>query len=95
MWKFSALHCAKTLFADDTRLFYECNEPDCETSVIDKSLIRVRTWCSFNKLTLNVDKTSILVIKNWQNNLDLTDQVHINNISIAKTTDIKFLSIQS
>ena len=76
------------MIADDTNVFYVGNNPDLEASDINKGLLTVGTWGSLNKRTLNVDKTNFIVFKIWQNKLDLTKQLHINNISIAKTTEI-------
>ena len=72
------------MIADDTNVFYACNNPDLEASDINKGLLTVGTWGSLNKRTLNVEKTNFIVFKIWQNKLDLTKQLHINNISMEK-----------
>ena len=83
------MNCSHTiLFSDDINLFYKCSNIGLEASVINKGLMSVRTWCSLNK----VDKTNFIVIKNWQNKLNLIKALHISNKNIATTADINFLA---
>ena len=55
------------LFADDTNLFVKSKNLNIWSSEINENLDKVYGWCNNNKLTLNVDKTNIILIKNHPN----------------------------
>ena len=81
------------LFADDTNLFFETKSPDEDIETINKGLNIVNTWCSNNKLTLNIEKTNFIVIKNPQNKRTLNKTISMNNKNIVQTGNIKFLGV--
>ena len=55
------------LFADDTNLFVRSKNLNCLSSEINENLDIVFKWCNANKLTFNVAKANIILMKNPQN----------------------------
>ena len=53
----NALQSKPTLFADDTCLLVTEDNPQTLRNIIIEELNRLSTWCSVNKLTINLSKT--------------------------------------
>ena len=51
------------LFADDTNIYYESNNPDLLQKTVNKELKKVKMWLDVNKLSLNIDKTNFIIFK--------------------------------
>ena len=49
------------LFADDTNIYYECNDLPNLIKVVSKELRSVERWLDANKLSLNIDKTNYMI----------------------------------
>jgi hypothetical protein len=81
------------LFADDTNLFFSSKEINNKIDEINFGLDRVRVWCNTNKLTLNIDKTNYIIIKNPQNRFHLTKTITMNGSPISEAENVKFLGI--
>lgn len=81
------------LFADDTNLFFTSKNLNYDIDLINDSLDLVKKWCFSNKLTLNVDKTNYLIIKNPQNKFELCKEIKMDGSPIAHADYIKFLGI--
>ena len=50
------------LFADDTNLFVRSKNLNCSPSEINEKLDTVFKWCNANKLSLNVDKKTNIML---------------------------------
>ena len=89
----NALESKPRLFADDTCLMISAdNLPSMQNKIIAE-LQRLHTWCSVNKLTINLSKTSILIVPPKLNrNINLQPR-HIvsNNIPIDIVNSVKYL----
>lgn len=81
------------LFADDTNLFFTSKNLNNNISLINDSLANVQDWCNANKLTLNIEKTNFIIIKNPQNHFQLANKITLNNSPISQAESIKFLGI--
>ena len=81
------------LFADDTNLFYSSNNLNEDIDNINLNLEAIGNWCHSNKLTLNIQKTNFILVKNYQNNFVLNNTIKILNKNINETNTIKFLGI--
>jgi hypothetical protein len=80
------------LFADDTNLIFEHENPTTLIKIINKELIKISNWFLANKLSLNTDKTKYISFgknKINQNSTNLT----INGDNIAEVTSISFLGV--
>ena len=49
------------LFADDSNLFYASKSLSDIESIINAELVRVKTWLSANKLSLNIGKSNFVI----------------------------------
>ena len=81
------------LYADDTNLYLRSNNLNCEFDKIDSDLKQLNKYCEMNKLTINYEKTSFIIFKNYQNKFSFQLNLKINNKTIAETDEIKFLGI--
>ena len=91
----NALESKPRLFADDTCLMISAdNLPSVQNKIIAE-LQRLHIWCSVNKLTINLSKTSILIVPPKLNrNINLQPR-HIvsNNIPIDIVNSVKYLGV--
>ena len=91
-----ATHCPlfdTILFADDTNLFWKSKDLNADIGNINSSLNKVNNWCIANKLTLNLTKTNYIIVKNYQKNFVLNSTIHIDNIPLSPSSEIKFLGV--
>ena len=58
----NAIKSMPRLFADDTCLLISATNPVILQNKITDELERLNTWCSVNKLTINLSKTCTLII---------------------------------
>ena len=91
-------HCKVHHFADDTNLLYTNNSIKKLNKILNKDLKNLTNWLNANKISLNVDKTEMILFKPIKKPLDcqlklkldqylkfdqyLNWQDHINNIVI-------------
>ena len=64
------------LFADDTNIYYECNDLPNLIKVFNKELRSVKKWHDANKLSLNIDKTNYIIF-------------HSSSVKVPSDSDIK------
>ena len=50
------------LFADDTYIFFESDNPNKLVSKVNKGLCKVKSWLDCNKRAINIDKTHLFFI---------------------------------
>ena len=50
-------------------------------------------WLNINKLSLNIDKTHYIIFTSTKNRVQSTNLVKINNISIKRVNNTKFLGV--
>ena len=81
------------LFADDTNLFVKSKNLNCLSSEVNENLDAVFKWCNANKLTLNVEKTNIILMKNHQNKFRLENEITMNSAVLRCVDEIKFLGV--
>ena len=81
------------LFADDTNLFLTSKDLNEESETINDELNNIKNWCNSNKLTLNIDKTNFIIIKNAQNKSVMYKEIKMHNTEIAETNEIRFLGV--
>jgi hypothetical protein len=85
------------LFADDSNMFVIANDLKVLFSIANVTLRSIYQWLVCNKLTINLDKTNYMIFKpstsinSAISKLNLS--VNINNISLARTSSIKYLGV--
>ena len=50
------------LFADDTTVYVQNNSIDSAIGILNTELAKVALWFDYNKLTLNVNKTQMIML---------------------------------
>ena len=80
------------LFADDTNFCFRNTSLNSAISRCNLELQKFYDWTLANKLTVNLDKTSYLIITN-RNHPQYSDPIMINNVEIQRTSSHKFLGI--
>ena len=95
-----SLHVSKvTMYADDTSSTYASNSIDDITKSMNAELENLRKWLHGNKLTLNVAKTTSMIIgtnrKLHQSNSGELIQAHfkISGEAIEQKTCVKYLGV--
>ena len=95
-----SLHVSKvTMYADDTSLAYASNSIDDITKSMNAELEYLRKWLHGNKLTLNVAKTTSMIIgtnrKLHQSNSEELIQAYfkISGEAIEQKTSVKYIGV--
>ena len=87
-------HLDPILYADDTNLFFEAKDLNDHIDKVNEELKNVAGWCVKNKLTINLEKTNYIVMKNHQNRKILTPKtIKLFDKAIEQVNDAKFLGI--
>jgi hypothetical protein len=87
------------IFADDTTISstlcsFSSNDNINQTAVfINSELSKLSDWLSINKLSLNVEKTKLMIFRYSQRVLSHVPTLKINNVDIERVTDFNFLGI--
>jgi hypothetical protein len=79
-----------TLFADDSALFYACNNKNQLEKIINEDLKNISQWLISNRLTLNVLKSNFVVF-GQKNKLALS--ISLNNVPLEQKDCVKYLGI--
>ena len=79
------------LFADETTVYVQHDSIDCAIQILNSKLAKVAEWFDSNKLTLNVNKTQILMMSR-KKNLNPQGDVILRE-AIQRVTKAKFLGV--
>ena len=80
------------LFADDTTVHVQHDSIDGAIQILNSELAKVAEWFDSNKLTLNVNKTQMLMMSR-KKNLNPQGDVILSNEAIQRVTKAKFLGV--
>jgi len=80
------------LFADDAVLLYETNNNEDLSKMMNEDLEKINLWFTYNKLSLNVEKTNFVYFKksSW-NNPNIVCK--IGNGIVKQVSNVKYLGI--
>ena len=82
------------IFADDTTLFFKCNNKDDITAIGTQIMTQLNEWFKANKLTLNSDKSNFVIFRSRQNKVtNLPVQINFENTCIKRSESAKFLGV--
>ena len=81
------------LFADDTNLIFYDKTILILKDKMQTDINKLFKWLNINKLSININKTNVLLfnIRNKNENINLN--LYINNIKLKQVTDIQFLGV--
>ena len=82
------------IFADDTGIFFQCNDSDSLIELTKNVLKYITNWFHDNKLTLNASKTSFVIFRSPRCRIsNLPDTVTYNNITITREKQVTYLGL--
>ena len=76
-------------FADDTAVFASDSDINNVHATVNRKLVGVDNWLKENRLSLNVSKTSYIIISNQKNAID----IRIRDSILTKVSTVKFLDV--
>ena len=79
------------MYADDTTLCYSLNNTP-HNDTLNKELHKISTWLACNKLSLNIDKTKLMIFHMKQRSI-IYPVLSINNTLIEKVKSFNFLGL--
>ena len=86
-------HCRTTMYADDTSIYYTSYHASNIQNALNKDLSKLRDWFDFNKLKLNISKSSFMIMKSGRNRRPADVNVFIGGKTIAQENEIKILGV--
>ena len=81
------------LFADDTNIYCESDDPTRLSQTVNKELKKVKSWLDCNKLALNIEKTNFVLFHSPRKKLPNLMNLKSGKSSIKKTKYVKFLGV--
>ena len=87
-------HCKVHHFADDTNLLYTNNSIKKLNKLLNKDLKNLTNWLNANKISLNVDKTEVILSKPTKKPLDCQLKLKLNGKRLYHTSSVKYLEIK-
>ena len=89
------MHCScnlnLNLFADDSYFSCSSSSPKTLESRINEEMDKVLTWLKVNKLTINLNKTSYMIVTNKKINYNF--KISIGNQLISRCTQANYLGV--
>ena len=79
------------MYADDTLIICKSKDIQVVTSEIQNALSKMFTWCTANKLSINLSKTKHMTIQHSKP--DLEPAVHVNNTCISTVHSYEYLGM--
>ena len=76
-------------FADDTTFFVSDSDINNVHTTVNRELVGVDNWLKANRLSLNVSKTSYMIISNQKNAIE----IRIRDSILTKVSTVKFLGV--
>ena len=76
-------------FADDAAVIASDSDINNVHANVNKELMGVDNWLKDNRLSLNVSKTSYMIISNQKNEID----IRIRDLILTKVSTVKFLGV--
>ena len=81
------------LFADDTNIYFECDNLLTMERVINKELEQLNLWLNVNRLALNISKTNFVIFHTFNKTLHHNVTLKINKKAIMQKDYIKYLGV--
>ena len=76
-------------FAEDAAVFASDSDINNVHATVNRELVGVNNWIMANRLSLNVSKTSYMIISNQKNAID----IRIRDSILTKVSTVKFLGV--
>ena len=80
------------LYTDDTNIYYESSSLDKLERTV-RELNKLYLWLNVNRLSLNIDKTNVIVFHPYNKPIKKSITIKINNKAIEEKEYIKYLGV--
>ena len=87
-------HCKAHHFADDTNLLYTDNSINKLNKFLNKDLHNLTNCLNANKITLNFDKSEMILFKSTKKPLEYQLKLKLNGKRLYQTSTVKYLGIK-
>ena len=81
------------LFADGTSLLYDHNNIDTGIQMLNTELVKITTWLTSNKLSINLLKTNYIVVSSGNREVFQAVPLVLNGIILQQVSNTNFLGI--
>ena len=81
------------LFSDDTCLLLHVSNPTSLLSTLNLKMFLLLEWCSSNKLTINPQKSHLLIIPPTKNSNHMDLSISLNDTTIHAENSVKYLGV--
>ena len=82
------------IFADDTNVFFHCNNINELIEIGQRIMNQLHTWFSANKLTLNTDKSTFTIFRTKRKIINnLPEHLEFSDYKIKRTSFVKYLGV--
>ena len=87
-------YCNFHHFADDTNLLYTNNSIKKLSKRLNKDIKNLTNWLNANRISLNFDKTEMILFKPIKKPLDCQLKLKLNGKRLYQTSSVKYLGIK-
>ena len=81
------------LFADDTNIYFEAENPVLLETILNKELKKLHTWLVVNRLSLNIEKTNFVIFHPYNKPVKFNITLKIQKKAITEKKMVKYLGI--
>ena len=83
------------LFADDSNIFhtFDKGQKDINMNEVNNELMLIQDWCNANKLTINLKKTTYMIIKGKRQTVALHGDLKLSDTIIQRVSVATFVGI--
>ena len=83
------------LFADDSNIFhtFDAGQKEIDMDNVNVHLGKIQEWCQSNKVTINLKKTSYMIIKSKRRHVTLKGTMKLSGNEISKVDEASFVGI--
>ena len=83
------------LFADDSNIFhtFDADQREIDMDNINWHLGKVQEWCHSNKVTINLKKTSYMIIKSKRRQVTIKGTMKLSGNEISKVDEASFVGL--
>ena len=81
------------LFADDTSLLYDHNDINTGIAILNTELVKITTWLSSNKLSVNLLKTHYIIFSSGNREVSQAVPLVLNGIILQQVSSTNFLGM--
>ena len=85
--------CKVHHLADDTNLLHVSKSITKYNKYVNLDMKNLTVWLNANKISLNVQKTELVIFKHQRNNLDGEVKIKLNRKRLYPTDSVKYLDI--